>query len=170
MIAEIVLLDDVCSVPECMKEVQKLSEELEGYRRKISDKNKKYFELTSLNLKKDVIIRQLEIEKKSSIFNEFGEVLSETAINDLISIENVAKKDSYFILNVMRDVYRNDIERLQNKTYSGRKKEPLTPQKVKLIENIFKKRLNNQENCNERFGNLRKHIKTAIETINIKNK
>lgn len=102
-------------------------------------------------------------------FEEFGNELSREFINELKSMENTAEKDSSFVLLLMRQVYHDDLHRLKNKTFSGRKKEPLTPEKVKLIESVFKKRLHGQQQADARIKNVSKYVKTAIESINKKN-
>lgn len=49
-----------CDNTECQAETQSLKDELENYNRKIADESKKYHQMLILNLKKDLVIRQLK--------------------------------------------------------------------------------------------------------------
>lgn len=168
-IVDVPVEDDVCKKSECQSEIQSLKAELENLNREISNQTRQYHQVLVSNLKKDLIIRKLKTQTENS-FEEFVNELSRDTLNDLHSMDKSPEKDSSFILLLMRKLYQNQLHRLKNKTFSGRKKEPVTPEKVQLIGRVFKKRLDGQESADTRIKNIAKHIKSAIETINFNKK
>lgn len=92
-----------------------------------------------LNSKTDIEIQELKREMQKYRFDEFD--LLKEMVDDLQSIENTAKKDFKFIVRWVRGVYRADLTRLKNRTFTGRKKPPLSPERVNKIQQVFKKRI-----------------------------
>lgn len=99
-------------------------------------------------------------------FNEFRGTLKDETIDTLKALDDSQKKDSTFVLTAIKDLYSNDLLRLKNKTYSGRKKEPITPEKLKVLRDLFTVRMNSIPNNRERQTNFGRCIKAAIENIN----
>lgn len=70
-------------------------------------------------------------------------------------MDDSEKKYAAFITIAIHDLYHDDISKLMNKTYSGRKKEAITPSKIKILQNLFKERLENDSN-NKKHENVSK--------------
>lgn len=132
--------------------------------------SKQYHETLVLNLKKDLQIRQLKQKLNNNRFNAFNEVLSPSTIEELRLLADIPEKDSTFVLMAMKDLYREDLNHLKCKTYSGRKKEALTPEKVDVIKKMFIERVDavekNSKNINDRKSKFSKHVKGALQNIN----
>lgn len=127
---------------------------------------KKYHEVLVSNLKKDFQIEQMKEQLTKYSFNELRGTLKDETIDTLKALEDSQKKDSTFVLTAIKDLYSNDLLRLKNKTYSGRKKEPITPEKLKVLRDLFTVRMNSIPNNRERQTNFGRCIKAAIENIN----
>lgn len=158
-----------CENEKCYSEITSLRTELEANQEKIEQSSQKYHNMLIENLKKDGIIRKLEaILLKSGYLSEFRDILSE-AFDELNLVKNVPEKDSAFILRLMRHVYKDDLPRLKNKTYSNKGKtklkSPLTPTKLSLVRRIFEKRVKDNQK-DDRIAMFGKHVKSAIESIN----
>lgn len=154
-------------------EIQTLQNEYEKLKCAITSNQKKYHEALILNLKKDLEIRSLKKKLKDGQFNQFNEILPQETIKKLNAIDTAENKDSHFILNVIRGLYKDDLDKLKLKSYSGRgtNKQPMSPDKVRAVDCLFSQRLQLLgEQELERKKNMGKHIKTAIENINKSNK
>lgn len=81
-------------------------------------------------------------------------------------MDGLPKKDSAFVLTAVEDIYRNDLHRLVGKTYSGYRKEGITPEKKKVLNALFAKRLKNYPDSEQRMKKISKCVKYAIESIN----
>lgn len=155
-----------CENEKCYTEITNLRKELEDHQQKIEHLSQQYHDLLIENLKRDGIIRKLKMAlRKQNNLCEFKDVLSE-AFDELSSMENEPGKDSTFINKLMRHVYKDDLSGLKNKTYSnkgsGKTKQALTPRRLNLIRDIFKKRVAGNGDRMAMFG---KHIKTGLESI-----
>lgn len=160
--------DSKCINNKCKSEIHALEIEHDKLQAEIRNGQIKYHEILISNLKKDFEIRSLKEKLKDNRFHEFSKMLSSETIDELKSINSAENKDSNFVLKVVRDLYKNDLLKLKNKSYSGQrtKKQPMTPEKVNIIKTVFSKRVQTLENGEERNKNLSKLIKSAIETIN----
>lgn len=137
--------------------------------KRIQQLKKDYHEMLVLNLKKDIEINQLK--KDSQSFQTFSGIFSDTTIDSFKSIINSKSKDSFFILTAIKDLYRSDLEKLKKRTYSGRvntknSKEPISPEKKKILTDVFQVRVKREPDGESRMKNLGKHIKVSIENIN----
>lgn len=132
------------------------------------------------NLKKDIILHDLTNQRNRTKFENFNGVFPNETISSLRSLDSKKECDSSFVLTAVRGLYRENLERLKNKSYSGisknKTKEALTPEKLKCLRSVYEERLNYIENdvdtseIMERKGKFAKHVKTALETINSNNK
>lgn len=170
MNAEIVFvnieIDQECSNENCHNDIENLQSQIVELERKIMQAKDAYHEALTKNLKKDIVIEKLEDQSKNLRFSTFHENLSVETIDELRSIPNSENKDSAFISKAMKDLYREDLSKLKRKTYSGRKKEAMTPEKVKILQELFKERIESDPNKVERQNKFGKCIKNAIENIN----
>lgn len=167
--------DDECINSACHTEITQLKQQIGDSEKRISEAKKKYHELLALNLKKDIQISQLE--QKMMLYNGFRGVISDKAIDVLNSIQLSKSKDSFFILTAVKDLYREDLLKLKQKTFSGRKnvtantsKEPISPAKKNVLKELFQQRMSKIPGSENRMNCLAKHVKQAIETINTTNK
>lgn len=160
---------NVCS---CTDEIKKIEEEIQAHTIQHERLNKEYYENLIAHLKKDVAIRQLKQKKNKhkNQFNDFRGVFSPSAIKELESMIGTSAKVSTFVLKALTNLYHDELPRLKQKTYSGRSKEALTPEKSEILKKLLTKRIDLEEENVEigkqrklRFG---KHVKTGIENIN----
>lgn len=158
--------DKKCSNEKCCTEIQCLKFDISKVEKQISAAKDKYHKSLVLNLKKDIMIDELEKQLASATKLEFEEFFSQGMITTLRSINGIKKKDSNFILTAVKDMYRDDVHRLKGKTFSGRTKEKMTPKKVVVLKALFKERLKNLPDSDERMKNFGKCVKAAIENIN----
>lgn len=160
--------DAECSNSICHKEIEDIGSQIRNLENKISKAQEAYHQELVMNLKKDVHIQKLEKKMEELRFNSFRNYLSDAAISELRTIDDLERKDSAFILAALKDLYRDNLTKLKEKTYSGRRKEPITPTKVNILRNLFTERLANDSSNKDRINNLPKCIKTSIEIINKK--
>lgn len=106
-------------------------------------------------------MEDLKKQLKDSAYCEFKNVFTDEAITKLKSLDKLRNKDSVFISTALKDLYRNDMHRLVGTTYSGRTKEPMTPDKINVLRALFTERLTNVPDSAERMEDLGKHVKTA---------
>lgn len=127
------------------------------------------------NLKKDLILHKLLNQEIKNEFDEFNDRFPVKTLNELRTLGKAEKCDSSFVLNALRGLYINNLAELKDKTYSGssktNSKEPITPEKMKCLKEIFEKRLEYIELADiivddERKKKFPKLVKNAIETIN----
>lgn len=166
--------DNVCSNENCHSEIHQLLLQYSVLEKKIAEAKDRYHSNLTENLKKDIIIEKLEKELKDHRYSSFRNVFTATTIAELQSMEESQKKDTAFITIAVKGLYRNDLNRLMGKNSSGRtkkigsKKEPMSPEKIKLIEKLFDERLRSATDHTSRKNNLKRSIRTALETINKK--
>lgn len=155
-----------CSGGKCQDRLQKLKDEISLYETKINEAKERYHEVLIINLKKDAVIYKLENSLQNSKFCKYVDFLGDKTIESLRLLSETQEKDSAFILNAMRGLYRENLSVLKKLTYSGRAKEKMPQDKIDILKNLFIERLDSQSNCIERNANIGKHIKNAIESIN----
>lgn len=167
--------DNECTSSSCHTEIAQLEQEIYNSEKRIQDAKKKYHELLVLNLKKDIRIN--ELEKNMKQYNEFRGAISDKTIGVLSSIDNSKSKDSFFLLTAVKDLYQKDLLKLKQRTYSGQKrttaktsKDPITPEKRNLLKELFRQRMKEIPNSENRMKNFATHVKQAIENINRTNK
>lgn len=150
----------------CEKELNSMEIINEELRRKVKETRDRYITLLSENIKKDYTLG--ELNKKFAIegepkekFATFEPVLGEGGIEKIRLISNEKSKDSTFILTIIRLLFNE--ETLNNLTVSGRKEtEKLPIEKMNVITMMFRERLQNSEDFEQRFRKLKIHTKNAI--------
>lgn len=138
--------DDDCTNAACHTEILQLQGHFAYREKEIQQAKQKYHEALVLNLKKDVQMEQLEEQSIKTTYKQFQGTLQDKTIDELKSLDGSQKSDSKFVLTVVKDLYRNDLLRLQNKTFSGRKKESISPEKMKILRDTYNMRMNSVEN------------------------
>lgn len=168
--AEIIFADVIenneCDNEKCHAEINRIKSEISNVEKKISEEKDKYNGALILNLKKDITIEKLSQQLEKMTYNEFQNDFSVEAIANFKSIDQSQAKDTTFILTALKDLYAEDLTKLKERTYSGRRKKPVTPMKIKVLEKLFAKRIQNDPDKEIRGKSLGKCIKNAIETIN----
>lgn len=106
------------------------------------------------------------------IFTKFKNKFNDNELATLRSIDSKISSDSSFILTCIRYLYKNDMNRLNNISVTGRsriknnQKVQMSPEKREIIAEIYKERLgslNINENENiQRQKQVNEHIKRAI--------
>lgn len=95
----------------------------------------------------------------------------------LRSIDGKTMSDSSFVLTCVRSLYKDNLDRLKNISVTGRickneRKQKMSPQKQKVLKDIFEERLNALVSTgNEKLQRAKKineHIKRAIFNANSK--
>lgn len=163
--------DSECANTKCHDEIKDIQSRIEKVEHEIVLAQESYHRELIANLKKDIQIEELEKQTeslKSFRYDAFRNNISEAAISELKAINDSEAKDVAFITIAVNDLYRDDLSKLKNKTYSGRQKEPMTPAKVKILQDLFNERLENDSENTNRKKKFSKCIKTSIEIINKK--
>lgn len=113
-----------------------------------------------------------EIESKYTFNDQFGKILSSEQLGRLRSIGTMPKDDSTFVFTCVNFLYEDRSHELQSKslTGKGKNKEKMTPEKVKLLGQLYEERLNNlaidEIAQRDRQKKLNVLIKNAIRNIN----
>lgn len=108
-----------------------------------------------VNLNKDLEIEQLEKEFNEKcdnnsvkltdeiVFSRFANTFNQEELSSLRSIPSSSSRDSSFILQALRILYKEDLSVLHTRTASSilADKKPITPQKKEIIQAIFYERL-----------------------------
>lgn len=107
--------------------------------------------------------------KSTHLFDSYKQVLGADTIKVLRRLDSSKRKDSTFVLRCMKKLCDND-EQLKNVRACGRKENTmLSPEKRKIIDEIFIERLANEttENTefNERYVRLNGLINSAIHNM-----
>lgn len=146
--------------------IDDLRNQIKNIESEIQTAKNRYHEILVMNLKKDIQIEKLKEKLANSKYRKFREVLSESTIDNLTKMDDSQKKDRVFILAAVRDLYSSNLSRLKEITYSGRTKNPMSPQKKKILNELFQIRLENASDSSERLRSFGECIKSAIININ----
>lgn len=159
-----------CSGTECQAKLQKIRDMLSECESKIAAAKEKYHQALVDNLKKDVLIRQLEAALQKSKYDEFHEIFGDEIIERLRLLSSDPEKDSTFIRTAMEGLYKDDFSRLKTMSYSGyrTKKQKMPQADIDVLRKLFILRLEHQNNYVDRLANFTKHIKNGIENISKK--
>lgn len=118
--------------------------------------------------------KQNRVEIEENLFQKFTTDFTETGLAQLRSIDGCVSNDSTFMLFAVRDIYRNNLDRLGHISVTGRtragiKKEKMSPAKHSALKNIFTDRLEalNLEHDQRmiRLKRVNVHINQAIQNI-----
>lgn len=172
--------------------------ECKNWEVKYKDLKMLYVKLTIHSSEKDLKYEDLLKTKTRTIYSDIddvatsnGDIFSPNEIKSLQGIPQDKKKDSTFILKCLEYAYKSDQSVLQKKTLKGKSevihfsetgnvehivagKDPLTPEKVARIKELFIERLSNCEIDAFAYGerikdsNLNKLIASGVKNISKK--
>lgn len=136
-----------------------------------------------INLQKDLKIEELEKESKEqsgpvlvelsdkTVFSQFADIFSQEELSALRSIPSSSSKDSTFVLQTIRYLYKENLSVLSSRTSSSSRenKKPISPEKKNIIQQIFHERLNILKldiiECNSRKNRLNELTATGINNV-----
>lgn len=102
-------------------------------------------------------------------FTKFADSFNGHQLSSIQSIGISCSQDSTFILEVIRSLYAENIEKLHRVTVTGRSKdeskEPISPKKKEVLSSMFIERLKDQPQSDVRMRNLNKLAGRAIVNI-----
>lgn len=161
-------------VNELTKEVKRLNGELSAKSDIVKSLLKKLNRSNELVVSKDVEI--LKLSKLLSLYEvnsfENTSLLSDAELREIRSYKNI--KDNVFVHNLLLVLYKSNCEYLANKTAARNSldKSPITPDKKKIIENLFAEHVNNSNEGEigkqKRIKNLNALIKRELTNISTK--
>lgn len=157
-----------CENLNCRKEIDELKQSIAEYAVKYNELKKTYHSALVENLKRDVILEQLCEQNKTKSFDEFKNDFTGKALLDLQLIGTSEREDSTFILSAVRNLFQEKRASLKNSTY--RSLSSTEPEKIDNIRKVYYARLESIQSIPRRYTKFPKHVKTAIESINKKNK
>lgn len=141
-------------------------------------------ESSQLNLEKDLKIQQITSQKENS--NESDEILFETFskhfdppdLHEIRSVGSGVKKDSTFIYKIMNSFYKNNLDKLYNRSATGKKykgitKHEITFEKKEVMEKMLTERVKwelRDQSCSSkefltRVNRLNKLVRFAIGNL-----
>lgn len=132
---------------------------------------------TKVNLLKDLKIEQLAKQQEESsvhdplIFNSYQHIFDSSELTTLRSIPFVSSRDSSFILQVLRLLYKNDLSALNSRTASSKAgdKNPISPEKKAVMSGLYLERLNclklSDSDLKTRKSKLNEYTMTGIFNI-----
>lgn len=168
-----------CNLHECIKTKNSLTEKLKEMKEKKKQLQTAIDICIGVLKKKDERIKilksatmKLSERDTELIFTKFKNKFNDNELATLRSIDSKISSDSSFILTCIRYLYKNDMNRLNNISVTGRsriknnQKVQMSPEKREIIAEIYKERLgslNINENENiQRQKQVNEHIKRAI--------
>lgn len=120
---------------------------------------------------KDQVVKNRNQPKAdlTNAYVEFSEQFNGPQLSELRSISLDPCNDSTFILKAVRNLYADNIEHLKRKSVTGKaksgSKEPISPEKLSTLDQLYRERLNNISKADERDGRIKKfntHVKNAL--------
>lgn len=139
---------------------------------KICERNlkiaKKLLKKTSeVNLQKDIKIRELTKNEKLSVISDdlFEKFKNHFNSKDILKIRSVGpglKKDSTFVHRIMKALYRDDVDKLKNrsatgKKFKGNKKMEITFEKKNILNMFLIERVKSE--LSDQFGTSKEYLK-----------
>lgn len=130
--------------------------------------------VVSIDDKPEPVVMEPIDRAEASLFSAFQNEFSGDVLSSLRSVENRREKDSHFVNIAMRALYAGNLNGLKNKSVTGRsksgqRKEPITPEKHRVLKTIYTERIHIvSPECEERAARitrLNKYIKDAIHNI-----
>lgn len=111
----------------------------------------------------------------NKILSTFENVLTQNELAKLRSIGTSKKEDSSFILNSIRFLYKNDIDKISSLSLTGRSrgteaKQKISPQKYDTIKNMFSERLASLKLNSTEYTDRSKQINTLMKNAFINTK
>lgn len=164
-----IVFNDECTC--CGSEIKNTEDEIALVGAECKELRRKYHNMLVENIKKDVEIDDLEVKvREQSSYADFKNKLSDESMKTLRSFGIAEGNDSKFVLAAVKGLYEGRLEVVKERNLSGRsktqKKNPVTPEKMKILQDLFTERIKNTTGSAERGQNLNALIKSAIDTIN----
>lgn len=148
----------------------KLKTENAKYLSDMKNLKKLYHKACSSYVNKDLKIKLLEKKHQSVgfLYDDFKDTFDGTALKKLRALKAGKRNDSTFILRCMQALYSSGDE-LKNKTACGKSGQGMSPEKHKIVADIFMERLISEsitdEQVNERHHRLNTLVNYAIANI-----
>lgn len=132
---------------------------------------------TKVNLEKDLKIEQLTTNQRENsannitIYNSYQHIFSTSELTTLRSVPFTSSKDSTFILQILRLLYKDDLHALNSRTASSKTpdKNPISPEKKDIINGLYNERLSclklNAFDFDKRKSKLNELTMTGIHNI-----
>lgn len=173
------LSENNCGNSKC-ENCKKLEKIIDAYKKEnieLSNDNKQLKKMfnksNQINLEKDVLICRLKNEENKNysgtVFSEFGDIFEDTELKTLRSISASSHRDSTFILNVIRILYKNNSAILSSRTAFNKtaNKQPVTPEKKVIINKLYKERLKslnlNAAEYTVRYSKMNEYMMNGIK-------
>lgn len=189
--------NELCENKECIMKKNQLKKQLDDIKEKCRDIEYAIRVCDSVMSDKDTKIKSLEreikahavdsdavsecsIQEKKSItpkFNSFSAHISSEKLAFLRSIGPDKREDSTFVSASIKALYADKLDIIKTKSLTGRSKseqpkQPITPEKRSILNELFTERINSITNdCDERKIRMKKindHIRFGL--INISKK
>lgn len=167
------IINDIFIMAEncCSGEINSLKKNLEEENIKSKELKQQYHQLLIENLQKDVTIRNLKKKFESFKYGNFKGILSDSCLDELKLFGDSQREDSSFIRCAIKDLYRENIDSLKQKTLSGRSKDDrktkISPEKMSTLDRLFEQRISYMTKPEEiddiRKKSLNKLIRRAID-------
>lgn len=131
-------------------------------------------EILALQCKIDSINTVATVDTDDSSLNEvpfskFATDFEEEHLNAIRSVGISVREDSTFVLQVIRSLYANNLQKLQSVSITGRSKdkskEQISPKKMNILSSMYKERLSKLPEREIRLHNLNQLIARGIINI-----
>lgn len=144
------------------------------------DRTKKLYRTgLQISFAKDLRITQLSaLLKKNSIsgwadeigldqFASFGRHFTENSLSILRGISYEKSSDATFVRKCLVSLYQRNLSALKTKSVTGKSKEPISPEKMMVLENIFHERIEAIPNITrpEKDGRVKKFKQCLAKVI-----
>lgn len=156
----------------CKLEIDALRDELNRLKFKEAELKEQYKNSLIENVRKDLILRDLEVKARTKLFVNFEIELPALVLDNLRSKSINRSDDASFVSIVLNGLYDNNTEILKTRTISGRSdggdKEAISPAKKAILEKIFNERLESMpayEVDEARKKSLSKLIRVALDIV-----
>lgn len=136
---------------------------------------------SDVNLEKDLAIKKLMPQNSNNgglLYEEFSQRFEDVELKQIRSIHAGESNDSKFVLNIMKVLYKNESEKLKNRSATGRKfkntsKLEVSFEKKNLLNQLLNERVayesqnmsDSAQQFTRRTKNLNKLIRYAIHNI-----
>lgn len=147
------------------------------YFEKEAKKYKEQFDFTNKLLNRklrqiDSMKKELESKPEAKnasrmlIYHRFEKYCSEDSMYLLRSVQPGKQHDRKFVKYALKSLYENREEVIQERTFSGRTKQKITPEKLKNIKSLFQERIDSEKGDHEskqtRYEYLNQHISNTL--------
>lgn len=165
--------------PDLLNTIE-LEKKLEISEKQLKQAKKLLRASSDVNLEKDLAIKKLMPQNSNNdlLYEEFSERFEDVELKQIRSIHAGESNDSKFVLNIMRFLYKNETEKLKNRSATGRKfmntsKLEVSFEKKNLMAEMLNERVayelknitNSAQQYLRRTRNLNKLIRYGIHNI-----